>query len=371
RPLMLHGHERAVTKIKYNREGDLLFTASKSSWLNVWYSANGERLGTYGKPATDNEPGYGHSGTIWCLDVDWMSQFVITGAGDNFMKLWDLETGKTLSSVATKSAVRSLGFSFCRNLAFYSTDKAMNNPSEIFVIDTRDRDSLGKSTAFQTELHSNEILWFFFTREISDTMPRYFFFLPEGNQPVMKFDNFYDKVTAGLWGSLDEFIVSGHESGALTQWCMKTGKQIDKSDSDHTDSIRDMQASVDGTMFVTSSKDCYSKLFDTDSLECMKSFKTDRPVNSAALSPNFEHVVLGGGQEAIEVTTTSARQGKFEARFFHVIFEEEFARVKGHFGPINSVAYHPDGKSYSSGAEDGYVRIQTFDDSYYKFKFDF
>jgi translation initiation factor 3 subunit I len=54
-------------------------------------------------------------------------------------------------------------------------------------------------------------------------------------------------------------------------------------------------------------------------------------------------VLVGGGQEAMQVTTTDIRQGKFEARFFHLVFEEEFARVKGHFGPINSVAFHPDG----------------------------
>jgi hypothetical protein len=30
-------------------------------------------------------------------------------------------------------------------MAFYSTDKAMNNPSEVFVVDTRDGDSLSKS----------------------------------------------------------------------------------------------------------------------------------------------------------------------------------------------------------------------------------
>ena len=57
-------------------------------------------------------------------------------------------------------------------------------------------------------------------------------------------------------------------------------------------------------------------------------------------------MVLGGGQEAMDVTTTSTRIGKFDARFFHLIFEEEFGRIKGHFGPINSAAFHPDGKGY-------------------------
>ena len=48
----------------------------------------------------------------------------------------------------------------------------------------------------------------------------------------------------------------------------------------------------------------------------------------------------------MEVTTTTTRAGKFDARFYHMIFEEEIGRVKGHFGPINSLAFHPDGKRY-------------------------
>ena len=55
-------------------------------------------------------------------------------------------------------------------------------------------------------------------------------------------------------------------------------------------------------------------------------------------------MLLGGGQEAIDAAIQ--RGGKFEARFFHLIFEEEFARVRDHFGPINSVSFHPDGKRY-------------------------
>ena len=58
--------------------------------------------------------------------------------------------------------------------------------------------------------------------------------------------------------------------------------------------------------------------------------------------------------------------GKFETRFFHMIYEEEFGRVKGHFGPINALAIHPYGKSYASGSEDGFIRLHHFDNTYLK-----
>ena len=51
-----------------------------------------------------------------------------------------------------------------------------------------------------------------------------------------------------------------------------------------------------GTMFISASKDTTAKLWDMDQLEDKKTYKTERPVNSAAISPNKDHVVLGGGQ---------------------------------------------------------------------------
>lgn len=139
---------------------------------------------------------------------------------------------------------------------------------------------------------------------------------------------------------------------------------------DHTAKIEDMQMARDSTMFVTASRDCNAKLFDSDTLSCLKTYKTERPVNSAAISPILDHVVLGGGQDAMEVTTTSTRSGKFDSRFYHLVYEEEFARLKGHFGPINSLAFHPDGKSYASGGEDGFVRVQYFDPNYFDLVFE-
>ncbi|CAO2589199.1 Eukaryotic translation initiation factor 3 subunit I, partial [Lemmus lemmus] len=323
KPILLQGHERSITQIKYNREGDLLFTVAKDPIVNVWYSVNGERLGTY----------MGHTGAVWCVDADCILLAVSQPALRCSLWTWGFDKGKQLALLKTNSAVRTCGFDFGGNIIMFSTDKQMGYQCFVSFFDLRDPSQI------------------------------------DSNEPYMKIPCNDSKITSAVWGPLGECIIAGHESGELNQYSAKSGEVL-VNVKEHSRQINDIQLSRDMTMFVTASKDNTAKLFDSTSLEHQKTFRTERPVNSAALSPNYDHVVLGGGQEAMDVTTTSTRIGKFEARFFHLAFEEEFGRVKGHFGPINSVAFHPDGKSYSSGGEDGYVRIHYFDPQYFEFEFE-
>jgi len=322
KPISLHGHERSITQIRYNREGDLLFSSAKDQHPNVWYSINGEQLGTFD----------GHGGAVWSIDVDWKTQFLASGAADNSVRLWDVATGKELQRIGTKTAVRAVAFSYSGNMLAYSTDKQMGYPCIISVVDVRN-------------FNGDPIM----NIPIPDKGP---------------------KVTSLIWSGIDDFIVTGHDNGDIVQWDVKTHSKT-RMNHDHEKTITDLQLSSDRTMFMSSSKDHTAILHDLDSLEKLHLYKTERPVNSAALSPIYDHVVLGGGQEAMDVTMTSTKIGKFDARFFNVVFEEEFGRVKGHFGPINSLAFHPDGQSYASGGEDGYVRINYFDQDYHEFKYDF
>ncbi len=72
RPILLKGHERSITVVKFNFDGDLLFTGSKDHTPSVWRSENGERLGTFN----------GHKGTVWDLDCCRFTKRVVTASAD-------------------------------------------------------------------------------------------------------------------------------------------------------------------------------------------------------------------------------------------------------------------------------------------------
>ena len=78
RPILLKGHERSITYVKYNYDGDLLFTASKDNVPTVWDANNGERIGTYN----------GHQGAVWDMDCNKFSTRVLTASADATAKLW-------------------------------------------------------------------------------------------------------------------------------------------------------------------------------------------------------------------------------------------------------------------------------------------
>jgi len=84
---------------------------------------------------------------------------------------------------------------------------------------------------------------------------------------------------------------------------LQTG-QVKEERLVHDSQINDIRFSADGTHFVTASADLSAKLIDTLTLEVLKTYKTDRPVNSADISPIFDHILIGGGQEASQVRET-------------------------------------------------------------------
>ena len=326
---MLVGHERPLTQVKYNREGDLVFSCSKDVVASVWFSINGERLGTL----------EGHTGSIWSIDVDPFTECCVTGSADYSIKVWTVRDGKSIHTWSSPVPVKRVEFSPCGNYILAVLDDVMRYPGSINIYEVK-RDSENQIVEFVQE-----------------------------PVKVLKIQENHKGITVAGWSVEGKYIIAGHKDGKVSKYEVSTGEFVTSIDL-HKQTISDIQFSPDRSYFITCSRDSKAYILDSETLDVLKTYESDSPLNTACITPLKEFVILGGGQDARDVTTTSASEGKFEARFYHKIFEEEIGRVKGHFGPLNYIAVNPQGTSYTSGGEDGFARIHHFEKSYFDFKYD-
>jgi translation initiation factor 3 subunit I len=331
RPILLKGHERSITCVVYNRDGDLIFTAAKDGRPTLWLSEDGTRVGTYEV----------HNGAVWHLDVSWDSKLLVSGSADMHAKIWDVESGVELTTFEHTGSVRSCTFdeSGRRILvhcdAFGGLDQ--NRPPLVSIYENEPM--FGDVTSWR--------------RAAQFQLPH-----PEAGE-----------VKCGLvrWMPLGKQILCAFEDGALKIMDSMSFSIVHEIAA-HGNKIQCLSFNAHQTFLLSASTDMTCKMWDLETWDCVKTYKSDRPLNACVFSPTKEHVLVGGGQDAMSVTTTSGKQGKFDTEFFYSAYQEVFGKVKGHFGPINALAIDPQGKSFCSGAEDGYIRLHHFDADYLAMK---
>ena len=91
--------------------------------------------------------------------------------------VWDCETGKPIRTFTTNAPVRSCGFSNLGDLLMFTTDERKDVRCEVLVYDVRADDSA-----------------------------------------IARITVDGAKITAGLWGPFDEYIIAGHEDGSLSHY---------------------------------------------------------------------------------------------------------------------------------------------------------
>uniref|UniRef100_A0A6A7G0J2 Serine-threonine kinase receptor-associated protein n=1 Tax=Hirondellea gigas TaxID=1518452 RepID=A0A6A7G0J2_9CRUS len=327
RPLLLHGHTRPITCVTYNQDGDLLFTAAKDKVPSVWHTSNGERLGTFS----------GHTGSVYYLDVNRNSTLLLSASADTTVRIWNVETGDQLSQFELQSAARCCKWSIGGRQVLAVQDNAMKQQTGVYIYNIDE--SLRTLNRYEKKNQNTDAVQF------------------------LTNDTIVGKLSRALWADVNRQVITSGDDGKLRRWDVETGKEI-QSLLVSPSAINNLTLSPDRTMIITSNADHTARIYDTRTFELKKEFKSDRPINGAAISPIAPLVLMGGGQQAIHVTTSAAQSGKFETFYYHLIYEELLGSTKGHFGPINDLVMSPDGKGFASGGEDSYVRLHYFDEEF-------
>uniref|UniRef100_A0A7S1W5I7 Serine-threonine kinase receptor-associated protein n=1 Tax=Neobodo designis TaxID=312471 RepID=A0A7S1W5I7_NEODS len=320
-PLAFHGHNKPVMACRFNDDGDLLFTASKDGAINVYRTEDGERMGTYKGHRSILDLGINHSSTL------------MLSAGMDFKtNLWEVETGKLIDTIDAESIVRCVGFAHDDSVFFTVTDGMREvKPSISFY-------------NLPGCVHHGE-------RSSAKYNPCALFSTPE-------------KIMYAAWGPTNDHLYFGSDDGSVSILDVETQQEICNK-MPHSKEVRRLNFDANYMTLATASADKSACLLDMRTLNTVQTYKADMPINDCSISPLGDHVLLAGGTEAQDVTTTGGGD-KFGVRFYHKVYGDYLGQIFCHFGTIHRVAFHPSGKGFATGAEDGFAKLHMFEPSYFK-----
>lgn len=151
---------------------------AKDKIVCAWWSANGERLGTYN----------GHQGAIWTVDVSPNTVLLATGSADNTVRLWNIKTGECVKVWEFPTAVKRVAFSPDGSKLLAVTEKRMGFLGTIAVLDIAYGDGQGGNL--------NE----------------------QADEPSLRITCTESKATVAGWSFLAKYIIAGHEDGSVSQY---------------------------------------------------------------------------------------------------------------------------------------------------------
>lgn len=235
----------------------------------------------------------GHKGAVWGCSINKEATRVATGAADFTAKLWDAMTGTEIHSFPHKHIVKSVDFS---------------QDSSKLITGCNDK----KLRLF--DLNNYEAEPIIFTGHTSNIKKCIFFDSPN------KIMSISDDKTLRVWDA-----VSGTETSSLTFANIPASIEVSRNG-----------------LLIILAHGSYVELYDKN-LEKLNTFTVPSPVTAASIHPNNETFVCA--------------DDSFTLHKYSIASGEVLEKFKGHFGPIHSIQFSPDGEVYASGSEDGTLRL--------------
>jgi len=346
RLIVLSGHERKMTKVMYNRGDDLIFTAAADNCLMVWDAETGERLGTYD----------GHSGAVFDFDVDYQSNYLLSGSGDSTVKIWKVNTGEP-TTIKTPVRVSSVQWA-CGDKLFLAASPQFLKHKACVHIYANPMSAEATMDAGSAPMTSVEI------------------------QNDQNENNFV--IAKAVWSPQNEMIFALCTDNSIRIIDVKKQKQIQritfvhkladkmKLDNEVGKELTDFRYNKDYCTAILSSRTKYAKMYDitrwhkTKNPQPITTYVCDRALNTVAIHPTLDIVALGGGKTA-QQAALDKRNGKYEACFYHKIYEEQIGTIESDcFSPLNSMDWNSDGSALVLGYEEGQARVFTMDANFDK-----
>ena len=334
KPLVLKGHSKPIKDLQFNRDNDLLFSASTDRYITLWSSEYGERIGTYL-----------HDAAVYTMSIDDNSKYLMSGDSTGCVYLWEASNGTLINKLLMPNvpSIRSVNFNYLNDLvsiAYGGRTLKSNSIIDIYKFD----DLLKKE---------------------KNIKPLKSIIIPNN-----------DKISKTRWCDLGKVIIAASETGKLYKYDYESlNLLLDKKIHDNI--IMDIDISPKEELIITAAKDGKAKILDPDNFDVMSELFPENPVrniNACRFSPLISeedekkvkyHAFIAGGQESRDVTTTTSKKGGFETLIYDCMFGCELGAILGHFGPVNALAISSDAELLASGSEESSVRVHKINNEEY------
>ena len=327
------GHSRPVRQVVHNFDGDLLFSCSDDGRVAMYDTFQCVRTGQFEV-----------NSACTSIDVTKDSKYLLATSVDGVI-IFNVQDG-------TKAAMLNVPGNRKIQCQLSYGDK------QFFLI------YMDKKNTYLAVYDFNQVL----NSGTGENAPKALKEITPANQT---------EFVAASWGPLNKTLYVATKTGRLSIIDVSSGTTI-KDQQIHQSEIYELSFSHDFTMLFSASRDGTSKLLHPETFEEIRQYRfPGGPCRTVAVSPLFDspdyqkfHMLCAGGQDARDVALTDTGAGGFEIRLFSVIFNEQLAEIHGHFGPVHTVSFSPDGFAFASGGEDGYVHYHRFPPEYFTSDFE-
>ncbi|WP_437338946.1 TIR domain-containing protein [Sorangium sp. So ce394] len=283
----LHGHSDGVTACAISPDGQHIVSASIDSTLKVWDLATGKLLSTL----------EGHSDGVTACSISPDGQRIASSSYDRTLKVWDLTTGKLLSTIEGRSG--------------WVTACVISPDGQRIV-----------SSSYNSTLK----VWDLTTGKLLSTL-----------------ESHSREVTACALSPDGQHIVSASTDSTLKVWDLATGKHVSTLEG-HSDGVTACVLSPDGQRIVSASTDSTLKVWDLATGKLLSTLEShSREVTACAISPDGQRIVSASRDSTLKVWDLAT--GKL------------LSTLEGHSREVTACAISPDGQRIVSASIDSTLKV--------------